>query len=46
MYATHTKAHYNHKKDQEVLRERSKALRKTIYQCSEDIKEVLPSNPQ
>ena len=36
--ATHTKAHYNHKKPQEILRERSKALRKTIYQHSEDIK--------
>ena len=30
--ATHTKSHYDHKKPQEVLRERSKALRRTIYQ--------------
>lgn len=44
--ATHTKAHYNHKKPQEVLRERSKALRKTIYQYSEDIKTEFPSKPQ
>lgn len=44
--ATHTKAHYNHKKPQEVLRERSKALRKTIYQYSEDIKREFPSKPQ
>ena len=44
--ATHTKAHYNHKKPQEVLRERSKALRKTIYQHSEDIKIEFPKKPQ
>lgn len=44
--ATHTKSHYNHKKPQEVLRERSKALRKTIYQYSENIKEVFPAKSQ
>lgn len=44
--AIHTKAHYNHKKPQEVLRERSKALHKTIYQYSEDIKREFPSKPQ
>lgn len=44
--ATHTKVHYNHKKPQEVLRERSKALRKTIYQYSEYIKAEFPSKPQ
>ena len=44
--ATHTKAHYKHKKPQEVLRERSKALRKTIYQYSEEIKTAFPSKPQ
>lgn len=44
--ATHTKAHYNHKNPQEVLRERSKALRKTIYQCSEDLKTAFPRKPQ
>lgn len=38
--------HYNHKKPQEVLRERSESLRKTIYQYSEDIKEEFPSKPQ
>lgn len=40
--ATHTKVHYNHKKLQEVLRKYSKALRKAIYQYSEDIKEKFP----
>ena len=45
MDATHTKAHYNHKKPQEILRERSKALRKTIYQHSEDIKIEFPKKP-
>lgn len=44
--ATHTKSHYNHKKPQEVLRERSKALRKTIYQYSESMKEAFPAKPQ
>ena len=44
--ATHTKAHYNHKQPQEILRERSKALRKTIYQHSEDIKIEFPKKPQ
>ena len=43
--ATHTKTHYNHKKPQEILRERSKALRKTIYQYSEDIKIEFPKKP-
>ncbi|WP_241154231.1 hypothetical protein ACFSN5_04590 [Streptococcus tangpeifui] len=38
MEATHTRAHYNHKKPHEVFRECSKALRKTIYQYSEDNK--------
>lgn len=44
--ATHTKAHYNHKKPQEILRERSKALRQTIYQHSEDIKIEFPKKRQ
>ncbi|CQR24255.1 degenerate transposase [Streptococcus varani] len=44
--ATHTKAHHSHKKPQEVLRERSKYLRKTIYQYSEVIKTEFPSKPQ
>ena len=44
--ATHTKSHYRHKKPQEVLQERSKALRKTIYQYCEIIKGELPDKPQ
>ncbi len=40
--ATHTKSHYNHKN----LRERSKALRRAIYQYSEDIKTEFPNKPQ
>ena len=46
MDATHTKAHYNHKKPQEILRERSKALRQTVYQHSEDIKIEFPKKRQ
>lgn len=46
MDATHTKDYYNPKKPREVLRERSKALRKTIYQYSKDIKAEFPSKPQ
>ncbi len=44
--ATHTKAHYECKKPQENLRERSKALCKTIYQYSEDIASDFPNQPQ
>lgn len=39
------KAHYN-KKPQEILRERSKTLRKTVYQYSEEIKVEFPSKPK
>lgn len=44
--ATYTKSHYRHKKPQEVLKERSKALRKTIYQYAERIKDEIPTKPQ
>lgn len=44
--ATHTRSHYRHKKPQEVLRERSKALRKTIYQYAEGMKTQFPTKPQ
>ena len=40
--ATHTRSHYIHKKPQEVLRERSQALRKVIYQYDERIKTEFP----
>lgn len=44
--ATHTKSHYRHKKPQEILKERSKALRKTIYQYAERIKDEFPTKNQ
>lgn len=37
------KSHYNHKKPQEVLRERSKALRKTVYHYNDSIKSEFPT---
>ena len=43
--ATHTKARYTQKTPQEVLRERSKKLRKTIYTLDESIKNIFPSKP-
>lgn len=41
--ATHAKSHYHHKQSQEVLRERSKTLRKTIYQHFENNKAEFSS---
>lgn len=41
--ATHTKARYNQKTPQEILKDRSKKLRKTIYQVDESMKEKFPS---
>lgn len=43
--ATHTKARYTQKTPQEVLRERSKKLRKTIYALDESIKNSFPPKP-
>jgi hypothetical protein len=40
--ATHTKARYNHLKPKEVLMERSKKLRKAIYQIDETMKSKFP----
>lgn len=40
--ATHTQARYNQKKPCEVLREKSKLLRKAVYQIDETIKESFP----
>ncbi|MGE6487005.1 IS1182 family transposase [Paenisporosarcina sp. NPDC076898] len=40
--ATHTKARYNQKSPKEILMERSKLLRKTIYQVDESIKAKFP----
>jgi len=41
--ATHTKARYNQMKPKEVLMERSKKLRKTIYQIDETMKSKFPA---
>lgn len=41
--ATHTKARYNQLKPKEVLMERSKKLRKVIYQIDESMKSKFPS---
>lgn len=41
--ATHTKARYNQKTPKEVLMERSKKLRKAVYQVDEVMKEKFPS---
>ncbi|WP_025692901.1 IS1182 family transposase [Paenibacillus zanthoxyli] len=43
--ATHTKARYTQKTPQEVLRERSKMLRKAIYTLDESMKNVFPCKP-
>jgi len=43
--ATHTKARYTQKTPQEVLRERSKKLRKAIYALDESMKDAFPSKP-
>jgi transposase len=40
--ATHTKARYTQKNPQEVLRERSKKVRKAIYVLDESIKTAFP----
>lgn len=41
--ATHTKSAYNAKSPIEILRERSKNLRKKVYQIDESIKNKLPT---
>lgn len=40
--ATHTKSKYNLKSAIEILRERSKALRRSLYEADSNIKESLP----
>ena len=40
--ATHTKARYNQKTPREILMERSKSLRKVIYQIDENMKDKFP----
>ena len=41
--STHTKARYNQKSPKEVLKDRSKKLRKTIYEIDEDMKKKFPT---
>jgi transposase len=43
--ATHTKARYTQRTPQEVLRGRSKKLRKTIYTLDESMKNAFPTKP-
>lgn len=40
--ATHTKARYNQKSPREFLQEKSKNVRKTVYQVDESMKEKFP----
>lgn len=40
--ATHTSARYNQKSPREILQERSKRLRKSVYEIDENIKNTLP----
>ena len=41
--ATHTKARYNQKSPKEFLQEKSKNVRKAVYQIDESMKEKFPS---
>ncbi len=41
--ATHTKARYNQKSPKEILMDRSKKLRKAVYEIDETMKEKFPS---
>jgi transposase len=41
--ATHTKARYNQKTPKEILMDRSKKLRKVVYEIDEHMKEKFPS---
>jgi transposase len=43
--ATHTKARYNQKTPKEFLQEKSKNVRKAVYQIDESMKEKFPSKP-
>lgn len=41
--ATHTKARFNQKSPKEILMEKSKLLRKAVYQIDEKMKDKIPS---
>ncbi|MFC7062546.1 transposase, partial [Halobacillus seohaensis] len=44
--ATHSKARYNQWTPQEILRQRSKNVRKVIYSIDESVKEEFPEKPK
>lgn len=44
--ATHTKSRYNQLSPTETLRNRSKNLRKAVYQIDETMKQIFPTKPQ
>ena len=41
--ATHTVSHYNQKSPREILQERSKKLRKSVYEIDENMKNIFPA---
>src|SRR5690606_3358528 len=41
--ATHTKARYNQKSPKEILMDRSRKLRKAVYQIDETMKDKFPN---
>ena len=41
--ATHTKSRYNQKSPREILQERSKKLRKSVYEIDETMKDIFPT---
>jgi transposase len=43
--ATHTKARYNQKSPKEFLQEKSKNVRKAVYQFDESMKDKFPTKP-
>ena len=43
--STHTSARYNHKTANQFLQEKSKAVRKAVYQLNPTFKETLPKKP-
>lgn len=44
--ATHSKARYNQQTPQEILRNRSKKVRKAVYSVDESMKEKFPEKPK
>ena len=44
--ATHTKARFNQKSPKEFLMEKSKLLRKAVYQVDEGMKKKVPTKKQ